>query len=403
MMTKTGFVFVITGVLVYLLASQTQIGWVYLFDAFIWSLLVLSAVTAGRSLKSLSAERHVLLSKSNQTQLNGPLEDETTEVKVTVTNSGRFTRHSIEALEHCPFAPPEKRHRNFLITRLEPGSTVSFYYETVCHKRGYYPSAAITLQVSDPLRLMVRKRSFELPLNLTVYPAYYRLEALPAADTALSEWGPLIKSSTAQELYGSREYQYGDPLKHIHWNNTARRGRFMLREFEQSRQGAITAVFDTRYELGSNKETTLEYSIRIAASLARLSTDSGWSTNIIAGERALYHAGWQDAMDYLARLEIEPDAGLELASAPDPGHITVAIISAKEVSLIPLLSKLATTGREVLVLLEGFAADEKPQEFSSRLRGDNIDIVSCISGNLEAGINRLGKSRFFGNKPASGV
>lgn len=399
-MTKAGYVFVASGVFVYFLASQTQIGWVYLVDAFIWSLLVFSAVITGFGIKSLNVERQILLPKSTQTQLSGPLEDEVIEVKLTVGNPGRLATHFVKVLENCPFASPEKRLRNFLIPTLEPKSSTTFYYEIACYKRGHYPSAAVILQASDPLGLMRRKRSFELPLNLTVYPVYYPLEGQPAADAVWTEWGQAIKSSTAEELYGSREYRYGDPLKHIHWRNTARLGQFMLKEFEQYRQGAITVVLDTRREFGSDKETTLEYSIRIAASLARFSADLGRPINIIAGERALYHAGWQEAMDYLAQLEIAPDAGWEPALAMEPRQVIVAIVSAKEVDLVPVLSQMAAMGRELLVLLERFAADERPEEFSSRLAGNNIDIISCTPGSLEAGISKLAASRFLGAKSA---
>ena len=78
-MTKAGFGFIVTGGFVYLVASQTQIGWLYLFDAIIWSLLVLSAILPWYSLKSLQVEHQVQLSASvlHQPLLGGPLEDET--------------------------------------------------------------------------------------------------------------------------------------------------------------------------------------------------------------------------------------------------------------------------------------------------------------------------------------
>ncbi len=40
-MTKAGDGFIVAGGLIYIVASQTQIGWLYLLDAIIWSLLVL--------------------------------------------------------------------------------------------------------------------------------------------------------------------------------------------------------------------------------------------------------------------------------------------------------------------------------------------------------------------------
>lgn len=397
-MTKAGVVFIISGVFVYFLASQTQVGWVYLFDALIWSLVVLALLIPRASLKSLKVERQVLLTRLAETGLNGPTEDDKIEVKLMVTNHGRFARHFIRIIEDCPFAPPDKRERTFFIPRLEPKSTVAFYYEVEGYKRGRYPSATITLQASDPLGLMMKKKSIEFPLDLTVYPRYYSIEATPAADATRAEWGQTVRSNAAEELYGSREYRYGDPLKHIHWRNTARLGQFMLKEFEQSRQGEITVVFDTRHDFGSGRDTTLEYSIKIAASLAKLCADLGRSINIIAGERPLYHAGWLEAMDFLARLE----AGTESKSEPvsEPGQVVVAIASAGETELIPVIRKWVGWDRLSLVLLEGFAMEGNPDEFLSQLGGVDINIIRCTPGNLEGAIKDLAISRSFGGRPA---
>ncbi len=401
-MTKAGVGFIVAGGLLYMVASQTQIGWLYLFDAIIWSLLVLSAILPWYSLKSLQVEHQVLLPPSSlrQPPLGGPLEDETVEVKLKVTNSGRLARHFIRVVEDCPFEQPEKRHRSFLLARLNPGSTTVFSYTATCYRRGYYASSGTTLQSSGPLGLIVRRRNFQLPLHLTVYPSYYQMEGLAVAEAAWADWGHAVKSSAAAEFYGSREYQYGDPLKHIHWRNTARLGTFMLKEFEQANQGSVTVVFATSRDFGTGRETTLEYSIKIAASLARLCADSGRSIDIIAGETPLHNAGWREAMDYLAHTEVEAKAGLaELTASPEPGQVVVAIVPAIETGLIPTLSQLAGRVRGlVVVLLEGFAPDETPHEFTSRLKGSNLDIVNCFRGNLEAAIKRLGSSLLLAGK-----
>ncbi len=404
-MTKAGFGFIVAGGFIYIVASQTQIGWLYLFDAIIWSLLVLSAILPRYSLKSLQVECQILLPASilRQPPLGGPLEDETVEVKLKVTNNGRLARHFIKVLVDCPFGEPEKRHRTFLLTSLNPRSTTVFSYTVTCYRRGYYTSSSATLQSSGPLGLLAWRRTFQLPLNLTVYPAYYQMEGLPIAEAAWADWGHAVKSSAAAEFYGSREYQYGDPLKHIHWRNTARLGRFMLKEFEQASQSSVTVAFETRHDFGTGRETTLEYSIKIAASLAKLCADSGHSIDIIAGETPLRDAGWREAMDYLAHLEVEEKAGLVELTAPEPGQVMVVIVPAVETELTSTLSQLADRIRGmVVVLLEGFAPDEAPHEFRSRLKGSNLNVINCSRGNLEAAIKKLGNSLFFAGKlPAS--
>ena len=404
-MTKTGFGFIVAGGFVYFLASQTQIGWLYLFDAIIWSLLVLSAILPWYSLKSLQVEHQVLLPAStlHQPPLGGPLEDETVEVRFKVTNNGRLARHFIKVLADCPFEQPEEQHRAFLLASLNPGSTTVFSYMATCYRRGHYTSSSATLQSSGPLGLIVRRRTFDLSLNLTVYPTYYRMEGLPVTEAAWADWGHAVRTSAAAEFYGSKEYQHGDPLKHIHWRNTARLGHFMLKEFEQAGQSSVTVTFETRRDFGTGRETTLEYSIKIAASLAKLCADSGRSIDIIAGETPLHNAGWRKAMDYLAHLEAGGKTALTELTASEPDQVIVAIMSTIETNLAPALSQLADRVRGlVVVLLEGFAPDEIPREFPSRLKGRNINVISCSRGNLEATIKKLGNSLSFARKlPAS--
>jgi len=405
-MTKAGFGFIVAGGFVYLVASQTQIGWLYLFAAIIWSLLILSAILPWSSLKSLQVEHQVLFPASTLRlwQLGGPLEDETVEVKLKVTNNGRLARHFIKLLADCPFEYPEKRRKAFLINSFNPGSTTVFSYTAKCYRRGHYALSSLTLESSGPLGLVVRRRDFQLPLNLTIYPTYYQMGGLPVADKAWADWGHAVKSSAAAEFYGSREYQPGDPLRHIHWRNTARMGLFMLKEFEQASQGSVTVAFETRRDFGVGRETALEYSIKIAASLAKLCADSGRNINIIAGERTLHNADWREAMDYLAHLEVGGEATLaELTAALGSEQVVVAIVPAVEPKLVSILSQLSNqVGGLVVVLLENFAPDEILPEFLPRLKGSNLNIINCSRGDLEAAIKELGNSLFFtGRLPAS--
>lgn len=409
-MTKTGFGFITTGVFIYFVATQTQIGWLYLFDASIWSLIVLSAVLPWFSLKSVAIEREVILSRHSRdlSALDGPVENETVEVKLKLTNRGRLARYLVTVVEDCPFEQPEKQRHTFFLPCLRPGSTTGFSYVATGSRRGHYASASATLQSSDPLGLIVRRRTFPLPLNLTVYPAYYPMQSLPTTDAVWSDWGSAIKSRTANEIYGSREYQPGEPLKYVHWRNTARMGRFMLKEFEQAGKGSLAVAFETRDDFGKGRETTLEYSVRIAASLSRLCFNSGRSLDILAGAAPLPGAGWHDAMDFLARLEKggNETSLAELALSASARTLVLITPAKKARSFLSLdLSQLSQRfNRLVVVLLEGFIPDEKSEEFTARLpsglsadspvlrQAGNLEIVHCSPGDLMGAIKKLGNA-----------
>lgn len=398
-MTKAGAAFIGAGVAVYVLGGQTQIGWLYLLDAMIWSLVALSALLPWWSLRSLRIERQVCLPTPPGEQQDQalPVEGGTVEVRLTVTNRGRLAQYFVKVVEECPLEEPEARSKAFLLPAVGARSDVVFSYTAACYRRGRYTSATAVLETAAPLGLFVRRRRYDLPLAVTVYPASYEMEGVPATSDVWADQGQAVRSSAASDFYGSREYQYGDPLRHIHWRNTARLGRFVVKEFEETSQGSIAVAFETAREWGVGKETTVEYAIRIAASLARHGGGAGRSIGILAGPAPLSGAHWLEAMDYLAGLALGETASLdELTAAPEAGRTLLAIVPANETGLIPSLQRLGERERRlVVVLTEGFGAGEMPEEFASRLGGGSIDLVRCSRGDLGAAVEALGRSRLF--------
>ncbi len=404
-MTRTGFGFIAAGVFIYFVATQTQIGWLYLLDAVIWSLLVLSAVLPWFSLRSLEIEREIILpAQGFSSNLGGPVEDETVGLRLKLTNRGRVSKYFVTVVEDCPFEQAAKRRRTFFLPCLRPGSTTSFSYVATGYRRGYYALATAMLQSSDPLGLRMRRRTFTLPLNLRVYPTYYPMKGLPVTDPIWTDWGSAVKSRAANEFYSSREYQPGEPLKYIHWRNTARMGHFMLKEFEQAGQGSLAVAFKTGHYFGEGRETTLEYSIKIAASLSQLCANAGRSLDILAGEAPVLNAGWGEAMDYLVRLEKGNEASLtELTAVAVSSQTVVVVVPANEVNLIPVLRQLSPRfNRLAVVILEGFATDEIPDEFIAQLPVDNLTVIRGSRGNLAAAIEKLGNALLLAEQLPSG-
>ncbi len=166
----------------------------------------------------------------------------------------------------------------------------------------------------------------------------------------------------------------------------------MIKEFDQAQHGSLTVAFDTSRDFGTGRETTLEYSIKIAASLAKLCADSGRNIDIIAEETSLHNADWQTAMDYLARLEVTRNAVQALTTVSGVSQVGVAIVPAVEAGQTFALARLVGWGRGVVVLLEGFAPDGAPEKVISSLQAKNLEIVHCSRGNLEAAINGLSSS-----------
>jgi uncharacterized protein (DUF58 family) len=70
---------------------------------------------------------------------------------------------------------------------------------------------------------------------------------------------------------GIREYAPGDAFNRIHWRSTARTGEIMVKTFELDPASDIFILQDLerRVNAGSGEESTEEYGVRVAASIAR--------------------------------------------------------------------------------------------------------------------------------------
>src|SRR2546423_579599 len=85
---------------------------------------------------------------------------------------------------------------------------------------------------------------------------------------------------------GVREYVPGDPLRRMHWKSTARTGKLSVIEFEESKAVNVVLALDLNEQAhaGEGKISTLEYLIRVAASLAQSAIRQGASVRLVAND-----------------------------------------------------------------------------------------------------------------------
>ncbi|MBI2935932.1 MAG: DUF58 domain-containing protein [Chloroflexi bacterium] len=111
-----------------------------------------------------------------------------------------------------------------------------------------------------------------------------------------------------------REYKSGDSLNRIHWPTTARTERLMVKEFDQGVGGGVWLLLDMQKsaQAGSEAETTDEYGVTLAASVAKKHLEMGLPIGFLGyGEQRYFlplrrGAGHlQQLMDQLARIKAE--------------------------------------------------------------------------------------------------
>ena len=181
-----------------------------------------------------------------------------------------------------------------LLTRLGVRQRRFYSARTLLTQRGEYPLGPTTLTSGDLFGLFTFRRIIPASGSLIVLPKVFPISTFPPPP-GLLPGGKRIRQRSLDitpHAAGVREYVIGDPLKRIHWPSTARRDRFMVKEFEQDPQSELWIFLDAQryvqaelpYEPPKARDnwiftrrpeihlppSTLEYGVSLAASLAQL-------------------------------------------------------------------------------------------------------------------------------------
>ena len=89
---------------------------------------------------------------------------------------------------------------------------------------------------------------------------------------------------TTPNVSSVRDYRPGDAFNRIHWPTSARTNKLMVREFELDPSADIWIVLDLCADAhaGSGMESTEEYAVTAAASLARHLLDQGRAVGLVS-------------------------------------------------------------------------------------------------------------------------
>ena len=325
--TFRGGVLVATGVFAFLLARLTQVPWLYMLDAILWGAILLSLVVPWLAVMSLSARRRIVR-REGRAGSPGPADGEVVQVELWLENHGVWPRYLLSASYDCPLAGPDKGRQRVFMPRLVRGSSLASVITLQCYRRGLHQFGPVTVESGAPFGLFRRKKRLPSPLSVLVYPEVHRLRMLPHLEGTQGIAASPRRRPVGQEISGSRYYFRGDPLRHIHWRNTARLGRPMVKEFEDAQENALFIAFDSSKDLGEGRDTVLEYSIKLAASVAWCTMQHGGRVSMLTGRMLPQEIAWMPLLTELALLEAGQGPGLSalLDSVPS-GSRLLALVS----------------------------------------------------------------------------
>lgn len=176
------------------------------------------------------------------------------------------------------------------------GGKKNRYYNSrnILTKRGSFILGPTLLRSGDPFGMFLSEKLIPSEKQLIVLPYIENINRF-IEPPGFIQGGRAIRQKSLEATSfasGVREYQPGDPLNRIHWKSSARRDKFMVKEFDQDPQGDIWIIIDGDAESNFHElfvpdvqfadtfwalkkktafklpKSTFEYAISISASLA---------------------------------------------------------------------------------------------------------------------------------------
>lgn len=204
---------------------------------------------------------------------------ETTEVKVTLTNTGILPIAWVlvedlvpdQALKARTPRLTVKGKRVHAVTWLRRQSK-TIRYKVTFHCRGYFPVGPTLLDTGDVFGLHRRTRVVGKPAYVMVYPRvvplpeYNFASERPIGEIRLQDRLDEDPTRTA----GVRQYVRGDPLQRVHWKVTARTGQLHCRIYEPTTLAGATLLLDFHHSgyPARGEPHRSELAITTAASIA---------------------------------------------------------------------------------------------------------------------------------------
>ncbi len=304
-----------------------------------------------------------------------------------VQNKGWFPKLWIEVDD--PSEMPGNKARRVLV--IPSKGSRNWMVETPLTRRGLYTWGPVHVTGTDPFGIFRRSRTYGEAQQLLVYPPVVDLPRFQAPPAALPGEGRHRKRThfVTPNASGVREYAPGDAFNRIHWPTSARTGQLMVKTFELDPSSDVWIILDLerRVNVGEGEESTEEYGVRAAASIARHFILANRSVGLITFGRKLQieepERGQQQLTRILENLAVAEAAGdgplsnvLNEEARRFGRHTTLIVItpSTEDRWVTPVQAMVQRGVRVAAVLVDpsSFGGKQSPLMLYGELTANNI-------------------------------
>jgi uncharacterized protein (DUF58 family) len=365
LLTRRGRSFVVVGLVALLVAMLAGQRDVMRLALLVLALPVVAAVLVSRARLRLSCERSV---EPAQVTLGSPMRG-----RITLGQDGRLPAGILMLEDEVPRElGPRPR---FLVDKADLSWRREVEYPMLGRVRGRFSTGPLRVRTTDPFGLVQLDRQFLATSDVMVTPQVFPLPPLRASGGGGStgEARPHRIGIVGQDDALVREYRRGDEVRRIHWRSTAHRGQLMVRREEQAWDPSARVMLDSRAaaHAGLGLQSSLEWAVSAAASVALHFLDEGFSVEIFEADGPLHVTGSMgqhssaSAELVISRLtDLKPRVtstlhyAVESAVEDRPGQLVVAILGrldAADANSLLRLQRNRAQGLALVLDVDSFA------------------------------------------------
>lgn len=191
----------------------------------------------------------------------------------------------------------------FHLPRMKPAQVHEDLFTIPTTRRAVITVGPVRSVRADPLQLLRRQVLWTEPTDLYVHPRTTPLDG-PAAGFLKDLEGLTTRDLSTSDIafHALRDYVPGDDRRHIHWKTTARTGKLMVRQFEETRRSHMAVALSVNTDEYESDED-FEMAVSAAASLGRQAIKENRELSVITQRGPIRCETGKNLLDDMTRLE----------------------------------------------------------------------------------------------------
>ena len=216
----------------------------------------------------------------------------------------------------------------FLVPPISGNGTWNESFSVMTKRRGVINVGPARTVRMDGLGLLRRVRSWDDPILVHVHPPTVRF-SFDATGMQMDVEGVASEKLTSSDVsfHALRDYEPGDDRRAVHWPSTARFGRLIVRQFEETHRSHHMVLLDTRVDAWDRR--SFETAVSVAASLALAGSGEARTVSMHTADEWIPTGSPMAMLDALSEMETSTRsefAGIVRCCIMERGGISVLSI-----------------------------------------------------------------------------